>query len=99
YNMFGMWLRTLLSRFLTLALQGLSVVLSFSYATSIDWMVDGAGDNVDSVFVKILAISFLIVGIWLPSLLKEFGSASGRGKGAMSATAGGESARTRSYRM
>lgn len=88
YNMFGMWLRTLLSRFLTLALQGLSVVLSFSYATSIDWMVEGAGDNVDSVFVKILAISFLIVGISLPSLLKEFGSSSGSGKGAMSATQG-----------
>lgn len=86
YNMFSTWFRTIISRFLTLALQGLTVVLSFSYASSMEWALDSGGDNVEGVFTKILALSFLIVGISIPSLLKEFGNSSGSGKGAMSAT-------------
>lgn len=85
YNMFGMWLRTLLSRFLTLALQGMTVVLSFSYASDVEWIIQSGGDNVEGVFSKVLAISFLIVGISIPSLLKDFGNSSGSGRGAMNA--------------
>lgn len=84
YNMFSMWLKTIISRFLTLALQGLTVVLSFSYANKMDWIF--TGDLTQSNFQKIIAVSFLVVGISLPSLLKEFGNSSGSGKGAISAT-------------
>src|SRR5699024_7253909 len=38
YNMFTMWLRTIIARFVTLSAQGLCVILSFSYATKIDWI-------------------------------------------------------------
>lgn len=84
YNMFTMWLKTIIARFLTLAMQGLTVVLSFTYANKMDWIF--SGDVTESNFQKIIAISFLIVGISLPSLLKEFGNSSGSGKGAISAT-------------
>lgn len=84
YNMFTMWLKTIIARFLTLAMQGLTVMLSFSYASKMDWIF--SGDIVQSSFQKIIAIAFLVVGISLPALLKEFGNSSGSGKGAVSAT-------------
>lgn len=84
YNMFTMWLKTIIARFLTLALQGLTVMLSLSYVSRMDWMF--SGDVMQSSFQKIIAISFLIVGISLPTLLKEFGNSSGSGRGAISAT-------------
>lgn len=87
YNMFGMWLKTIISRFLTLALQGLSVVMCLSFASRIDFLTDGAGSG-DAFFDKIIAIAFLVVGIAIPGLLKEFGNSSGSGK----ATTGGAKA-------
>jgi len=84
YNMFSMWLKTIIARFLTLAMQGLTVMLSFSYASKMDWIF--SGDPVQSAFQKIIALAFLVVGISLPSLLKEFGNSSGSGRGAISAT-------------
>lgn len=79
YNMFGMWLKTIISRFLTLALQGLSVVLCLSFASRIDFITEGASLG-DAFFDKIIAIAFLVVGIAIPGLLKEFGNSSGTGK-------------------
>lgn len=84
YNMFSMWLRTIIARFLTLALQGLTVMLSFSYASSIDGLL--SADPIHNSFQKIISLSFLIVGITIPSLLKEFGNSSGSGRGAISAS-------------
>lgn len=84
YNMFSMWLKTIIARFLTLALQGLTVMLSFSYASKMDWMF--TGDLLTSSFQKIIALSFLVVGISIPSLLKDFGNSSGSGRGAINAT-------------
>lgn len=83
YNMFSMWLKTMIARFLTLALQGLCVILCFSFASKIDWIFDGF-NPADSAFSKIIALSFLIVGITLPGILKEFGNSSGSGRGAVS---------------
>lgn len=84
YNMFSMWLKTIIARFLTLALQGLAVMLSFSYGSSIDAIF--TADPIDSGFQKIISLSFLVVGISIPTLLKEFGNSSGSGRGAISAT-------------
>lgn len=81
YNMFGMWLKTIISRFLTLALQGLSVVLCLSFASRIDFITEGASLG-EAFFDKIIAIAFLVVGIAIPGLLKEFGNSSGSGKAA-----------------
>src|SRR5699024_4555565 len=72
YNMFTMWLRTIIARFVTLSAQGLCVILSFSYATKIDWIF--SMDPMENAFSKIIALSFLIVGITLPGLLKDFGN-------------------------
>lgn len=83
YNLFSLWLRTIISRFLTLALQGLSVILCLSFASRIDFVLEG-GSMSDAFFSKILALAFLVVGLAIPSLLKEFGSSSGSGRGAMS---------------
>ena len=83
YNMFNMWLRTIISRFITLALQGLCVILAFTFGSNIEWFIDQ--DIVLNAFQKIIALSFLIVGISIPSLLKDFGNSSGSGRGAMSA--------------
>lgn len=83
YNMFNLWLKTIISRFLTLALQGLTVVLCLSFASGIDFMTEGA-NMTDQFFEKIAALAFLIVGISIPALLKEFGSSSGSGKGVIS---------------
>lgn len=79
YNMFSMWLKTIISRFITLALQGLAVVLCLSFASRIDFITEGASLG-DAFFDKIVAIAFLVVGIAIPSLLKEFGNSSGTGK-------------------
>lgn len=84
YNMFTMWLRTIIARFVTLSAQGLCVILSFSYATKIDWIF--SMDPMENAFSKIIALSFLIVGITLPGLLKDFGNSSGSARGAISAT-------------
>lgn len=84
YNMFTMWLKTIISRFLTLILQGLTVMLSFSYASKMDWIF--TQDLTQSAFQKIIALAFLVVGISIPTLLKEFGNSSGSGRGAISAT-------------
>lgn len=83
YNMFGLWLKTIISRFLTLALQGLAVVLCLSFASRISFMTEGANIS-DQFFEKIAALAFLVVGISIPALLKEFGSSSGSGKGVIS---------------
>lgn len=79
YNMFSLWLKTLIARFLTLSLQGLSVVLSLSFASRIAFL-DGNIGVFDSIFDKILALTFLIVGMSIPSLLKDFGNSSGSGR-------------------
>jgi|SRR5699024_5619250 len=84
YNMFSMWLKTIIARFLTLALQGLTVMLSFSYASSMDAIF--SQDPLTSAFQKVISLAFLVVGISLPGLLKEFGNSSGSGRGAISAT-------------
>lgn len=84
YNMFSMWLKTIIARFLTLALQGLTVMLSFSYASSMDAIF--APDPTTSAFQKVISLAFLLVGISIPGLLKEFGNSSGSGRGAISAT-------------
>src|SRR5699024_8308918 len=84
YNMFSMWLKTIIARFLTLALQGLTEMLSFSYASNMDAIF--TGDALQSGFQKIISLAFLVVGISLPALLKEFGNSSGSGRGAISAT-------------
>lgn len=89
YNMFSLWLKTLISRFLTLALQGLSVVLALSFASRISFL-DGNIGVFDSIFDKVLALSFLIVGMSIPALLKDFGNSSGSGR----AVAGGAKAAT-----
>jgi len=83
YNMFTLWLRTIISRFLTLALQGLCVIMCLSFGSRIDFLLEG-GSMTDSFFSKILALSFLVVGLAIPSLLKEFGNSSGSGRGMMS---------------
>lgn len=85
YNMFNLWLKTIISRFLTLALQGLTVVLCLSFASRIEFMTAGASVS-DQFFEKIAALAFLVVGISIPSLLKEFGNSSGSGKGVISGT-------------
>lgn len=85
YNMFNLWLKTIISRFLTLALQGLTVVLCLSFASRIDFMTEGASIT-DQFFEKIAALAFLVVGISIPALLKEFGNSSGSGKGVISGT-------------
>ncbi|TCP24443.1 hypothetical protein EV207_1253 [Scopulibacillus darangshiensis] len=82
YNMFSMWLRTIISRFLTLALQGLCVVLCFSFASDISFVIEG--DGTAFFMKKITSIAFLMVGLAIPSLLKEFGNSSGSGRGAIS---------------
>lgn len=79
YNMFSLWLKTLIARFLTLALQGLAVVLALSFGSRISFL-DGDIGIFDSIFDKILALSFLIVGMSIPSLLKDFGNSSGSGR-------------------
>jgi hypothetical protein len=84
YNMFSMWLKTIIGRFLTLALQGLSVVLCFSFASKIDWIFNDFS-AIENSFSKIIALSFLVVGISIPGLLKDFGNSSGAGRGVMSA--------------
>lgn len=85
YNMFTLWLKTIISRFLTLALQGLTVVLCLSFASRIEFMTEGASVT-DQFFEKIAALAFLVVGISIPALLKEFGNSSGSGKGVISGT-------------
>lgn len=79
YNMFSLWLKTLIARFLTLALQGLSVVLALSFASRISFL-DGNIGVFDSIFDKVLALTFLIVGMSIPALLKDFGNSSGSGR-------------------
>ena len=83
YNMFGLWLKTLISRFLTLALQGLCVVLCFRYGANIDFITNGELNYIpQSLDMKVIkAMAFLLVGLGIPSLLKEFGSSSGAGRG------------------
>lgn len=85
YNMFTLWLKTIISRFLTLALQGLTVVLCLSFASRIEFMTEGTSVT-DQFFEKIAALAFLVVGISIPALLKEFGNSSGSGKGVISGT-------------
>lgn len=85
YNMFNLWLKTIISRFLTLALQGLTVVLCLSFASRIDFITEGSSIS-DQFFEKIAALAFLVVGISIPALLKEFGNSSGSGKGVISGT-------------
>lgn len=84
YNMFPLWLKTIISRFLTLALQGLCVVLCLSFGSRIGFLTEGSGDMM-GFLDKITAIVFLVVGIAIPGLLKEFGNSSGAGR----ATTGG----------
>src|SRR5699024_2431118 len=83
YNMFGLWLKTLISRFLSLALQGLCVVLCFRYGANIDFITNGELNYIpQSLDMKVIkAMAFLLVGLGIPSLLKEFGSSSGAGRG------------------
>jgi len=85
YNMFNLWLKTIISRFLTLALQGMAVVLCLSFASRIDFITEGSSIS-DQFFEKIAALAFLVVGISIPALLKEFGNSSGSGKGVISGT-------------
>lgn len=85
YNMFNLWLKTIISRFLTLALQGMAVVLCLSFASRIDFITEGSSIS-DQFFEKIAALAFLVVGISIPTLLKEFGNSSGSGKGVISGT-------------
>ena len=85
YNMFNLWLKTIISRFLTLALQGMTVVLCLSFASRIDFITEGSSIS-DQFFEKIAALAFLVVGISIPALLKEFGNSSGSGKGVISGT-------------
>src|SRR5699024_11754691 len=61
YNMFSMWLKTIIARFLTLALQGLTVMLSFSYESSMDAIF--AQDALRSAFQEVISLSFLVVVI------------------------------------
>ena len=79
YNMFSNWLKTIISRFLTLGLQGLCVILCLSFGSRLSFVTESA--NMTQVLLdKIYAIAFLVVGIALPALLKEFGNSSGTGK-------------------
>src|SRR5699024_7878179 len=75
YNMFSVWLKTIIARFLTLALQGLTVMLSFSYASSMDAIF--SQEPLTSAFQKVISLAFLVVGISLTGLMKEFGKSSG----------------------
>lgn len=79
YNMFGNWLKTIISRFLTLGLQGLCVILCLSFGSRLSFITDSASVS-QTLLDKILAIAFLVFGIAVPSLLKEFGNSSGTGR-------------------
>ncbi|PFP09233.1 hypothetical protein COJ90_21200 [Priestia megaterium] len=76
YNFFNLWLKIYASRALTMFVQGLCVVLSISFLTNFDNVLELSKQP----FVFAAAIGFLIVGITAPTLLQNFGSSSGSGR-------------------
>lgn len=73
YNAFGLWLRILIARIITLFMQGLAVLLSFSFLLDFDRVLQLN----QQPFVYVIAIGFLIVGVLIPSTLQNFGNSSG----------------------
>lgn len=76
YNLFNLWLRTIVARILTLFIQGLTVVLSFGFLTDFGKVMSMQWQP----FQFAVAIGFLIVGMTTPMLLQQFGNSSGSGR-------------------
>lgn len=74
YDFFSLWAKTLVSRILTIGLQGLGVVLGLKRIATFTLDPNVLMGN------ALAGIAFLLVAISMPTLLGQFGSSSGGGR-------------------
>lgn len=74
YDFWSLWGKTLLSRILTMGLQGICVLIGMKKIATFTF------DGNELLGNSLLGISFLLVAMSMPGLLGQFGSSSGGGK-------------------
>lgn len=82
YDFYSLWMKTLVSRILTIGLQGICVLIGLQKIATFTF------DGNELLGNSLLGISFLLVAMAMPTLLGQFGNSSGGGKMALGGAKG-----------